>query len=171
MNNQMTVIDALSLFDTDKKQRLDFAKQVVDNLDNGTADALKVHLLLKSMEDIIKTLTDKSDKNKNSDLAKKYNKLLLDTAQRHGKEFDYYNASFKEKEVGVKYDFSNCNDSQLADLERQKAELEAKIKERQNFLKTLPTNPFNYINEDTGEVEELWKPIKTSTTTLETKLK
>lgn len=167
----MTVLSVLSLFDTTKEQRLNFAEQVLENIENGTAEALKVSLFFKKMQDIINVLNEKdSKKNKNADLAKRFTNLLLDEASKHGKQFSYNNAEFEIKEMGVKYNYSKCNDPVLKELELTVSYWNDRLKERQDFLKKLPSEPFNFVD-DNGEVHELYKPIKTSTTTLQTKLK
>lgn len=151
----------LELFQTTKEDRKEFVSTIVNQVQNGNVDPLKLHLQLKSMEDIIKGF--------NAD--EQYKSLLLDAAEKHGKAFDYQSAKFQIKETGTKYDYSQCNDSQLAELEEMKAKLEEQIKKHQTFLKTLPLSGKTILNEETGEAVTMYPPSKSSTTGLAITLK
>ena len=59
-------------------------------------------------------------------------------------------------ESGIKYDYS---------ADPIVTELEAKLKERKEFLKNLPVTGMTELNEETGEVIKIYRPIKKSTTT------
>jgi hypothetical protein len=69
---------------------------------------------------------------------------------------------FEMAETGTKYDFSKCGDSELPVLEVQAAEINALIKKRQEFLKTLPASGIDIITSD-GEAIKIYPPSKTST--------
>ena len=72
-------------------------------------------------------------------------------------------------EVGTKYDYINCNDVQLNKLLADQEFIEHQIKERQNFLKSLPTEGLETITSE-GEVIKLFPPNKTSTSSIKTTL-
>ena len=147
-----TVTD-LSLFETTKAERQDFAQSVVNGLKDGLSDPLKVHLQVKCMEDLIKQITSHPD----------YKDLTLDEAAKYGKSFEHYNAKFEVKEMGVKYDYSNCGDPIYNQLAEELAELEKKVKDRQAFLKAVQPGTELLIED---EVIVLYPPIKTSTTSI-----
>jgi ribosomal protein L32E len=69
---------------------------------------------------------------------------------------------FEMAETGTKYNFSECGDLELPELEAQAAELATKIKKRQEFLKSLPASGVDVITSD-GEAIKLYPPSKTST--------
>ena len=142
----------LSLFETSKEERQQFAIQVTNNLLEGMADPLKVHLQVKCMEDIIKQLTSNSV----------YKSMVLTEANKYGKSFEQFNAKFEVKEMGVKYDYSNCNDPVYKDLEDKLALIEAEIKARQIFLKSMPQSGQEILIDD--ELVKVYPPSKTSTT-------
>lgn len=148
----------LSLFETTKAERQDFAQSVVNNLKEGLSDPLKVHLQVKCMEDLIKQITSHPD----------YKDLTLDEAAKYGKSFEHYNAKFEVKEMGVKYDYSNCGDPIYNRLAEELAELEKKVKDRQAFLKAVQPGTELLIED---EVIVLYPPIKTSTTSITVNLK
>lgn len=152
-----TVTD-LSLFETTKAERQDFAQSVVNGLKEGLSDPLKVHLQVKCMEDLIKQITSHPD----------YKDLTLDEAAKYGKSFEHYNAKFEIKEMGVKYDYSNCGDPIYNQLAEELAELEKKVKDRQAFLKAVQPGTELLIED---EVVVLYPPIKTSTTSITVNLK
>jgi len=63
------------------------------------------------------------------------------------------------KEIGSKYDYSECNDQVLNKLLEKQTELNEEIKKRQEFLKKLPNN-FTLVDEETGEVSVIKPPVK-----------
>ena len=149
----------LSLFETSKAERQEFAIQVTNNLMEGLADPLKVHLQVKCMEDIIKQLTSNSV----------YKDLVVTEAQKYGKSFEQFNAKFEIKEMGVKYDYSNCGDPILRDLEDKLADIEKQLKDRQTMLKTVPESGMEIVCND--ELVKVYPPSKSSTTTVTVNLK
>lgn len=148
----------LSLFETTKADRQVFVDSIILGLKEGHSDPLKVHLQVKCMEDFIKQITSHPD----------YKDLTLDEAAKYGKSFEHYNAKFEVKEMGVKYDYSNCGDFIYNRLAEELAELEKKVKDRQAFLKAVQPGTELLIED---EVIVLYPPIKTSTTSITVNLK
>ena len=70
-------------------------------------------------------------------------------------------------EVGVKYNYMNCNDLEILELYEQERHLSEKIKEREAFLKTLPYTGLDIITAD-GEAVKIYPPSKTSTSSIKT---
>ena len=169
-NDQLTTVNILSLFETTKEQRKTFAEDIINRLRDGEVDPLKVHIQVKAMEEIIKTLTDKSEKtNKNFLLAIDYNGMLLDAAEKNGKKFQMFNAEFSVKEVGTVYDWNQCADTELIELQAQEADIKAKIKAKQDFLKTVPVSGLDIRIGD--EMVTVYPPAKSSTTSVAVSLK
>jgi hypothetical protein len=156
--NLITTTD-LSLFETTKAERQDFAQSVIKGIKDGLSDPLKVHYQVKCMEDIIKNITGDAE----------YKSMTLDEAAKYGKTFDHYNAKFEVKEMGVKYDYSVCNDPVYNKLKAQLTVLEDEVKSREKYLKAIPTTGVETLLED--EVITLYPPNKTSTTTITVNLK
>jgi hypothetical protein len=65
-------------------------------------------------------------------------------------------------EVGTKYEFGQCGDPVLRQLEADVNELSAKLKERQAFLKALPSSGIDFVDQE-GEVHKIYPPSKYST--------
>lgn len=161
---QMSPVSILSLMNSTKPQRLSFCLQVIEALENGNADPLQVHIYLKNLEAIFKTFTDEKT---GKQMAERYKSALLDAAAKQGgKTFELYNAKFQVKEAGHKYDWSVCNDPVINDLLCQQIELDAKIKERTEFLKTVPDAGLLITDEATGETNSVYHPNVSSTTTI-----
>lgn len=68
-------------------------------------------------------------------------------------------------EVGVKYDYVFCEDDILNDMMIQREALDERIKERQEFLKRLPSEGIDIISEH-GEVKRIYPPSKSSTSSV-----
>jgi hypothetical protein len=145
---------------------------LLDALMDGEGDVLKVQLQLKAMEDIINTITNTSKKdNKNYQVAELYKKLLLEAAQKHGKEFSYQSAEFKIGEFGTKYDYSQCGDTQIMDLLEQQARINEAVKERKAYLNSITKPTDVLLSKEDGEIATIYPPIKTSTTGVSVSLK
>jgi hypothetical protein len=71
-------------------------------------------------------------------------------------------AKFELAEVGYKYDWNACQDPILEQLESEVNSLKDRLKQRQEFLKTVPKEGIDIIF-DGGEVCRIYPPIKTST--------
>ena len=156
---QLETTSILSLFETSKAERATFVNDVVSRLESGQADPIKVHLQVKAMEDVVKCLNDN----------KEYKTLLLDAAEKNGKKFTAYNAEFNIREVGVKYDYSQCNDVELNQLQAQMDEINEKLKAKQKFLQTVPQAGMDILFSD--ELVKVYPPSKTSTTSVAVTLK
>lgn len=156
---QIPATSIVSLFETTKAERLSFVGQVLESVKEGNTNPLQLKLQLKSMEDIIKQISDNEE----------YKELLLSEAQKHGKSFDYHNSKFEVKEVGTKYNYALCADPILKELEQQAEAVNAKLKERQEFLKKMPIEGIEIRRED--ELVHVFPPAKYSTTSVAVTLK
>lgn len=158
--NQLPATSILSLFETDKKQRESFVADVVGRVDSGNVDPLKVHIHLKCIEEILKSIL-------NTDT---YRRAVLDEAAKYpGKTFELYNSEISVRETGVKYDYSKCNDPYLFSKLAEMQALESVIKRRQDFLKTVPAEGMPVMIDD--ELVTVYPPAKSSTTAATIKLK
>lgn len=72
----------------------------------------------------------------------------------------YFGCDIVEKETGVKYDYSVCNDAEWNDLTARIEKLDAERKEREKFLKGI-SKPLDSFNTDTGETFQIMPPLKT----------
>ena len=156
--NLITTTD-LSIFETTKAERQEFAQSVIKGIKDGLSDPLKIHYQVKCMEEVIKNITSDPD----------YKSMTLDEAAKYGKTFEHFNARFEVKEMGVKYDYSVCNDPTYNKLKAQLTVIEDELKAREKYLKAIPIQGVQTLLED--EVVTLYPPAKSSTTSITVNLK
>lgn len=141
-----------------KQEVASFAEGLIQSIQWGDINPLELDGRLKAMEEMIELVRKSQEMQEN----------LLIEAYKHGeKSFD--SGKFKHciKEVGVKYDYSCCDDEKLIELTNKNEKLVNEIKSRELFLKSiqpdLPCFDENGIR--------LFPPAKTSTTKVITILK
>lgn len=98
---------------------------------------------------------------------KEFKSMVMDAITPYGKE-GYKTprgAKFNIMEnAGTVYHYENCNDPYLIKFKEALEMLNSQIKERQEFLKTVPSAGLEiYVGE--GELITVYPPYKTSTTT------
>ena len=102
---------------------------------------------------------------------KRFIEYVRDEVSKFGKEYTTKNNTKIElAEVGTKYNFSLCNDFELPKLVQLLDEAKKKVDERQSFLKTIPTNGVDIMNEETGELIKIYPPTKESTSSIKVTL-
>lgn len=168
MQQELTTTNILSLLDTTKSERKSFALDVIEKIKDGEADALKIHCQVKSLESLVKMFTDKKDC---PETAIDYANLVLSAAEKHGKKFGLFNGEFQIKEAGVVYAYDKCNDSVIDSLLNELDFLKEAIKARMDFLKTVPVSGLDIFNKETGEVETVYPPARSSTTVVAVQIK
>lgn len=132
------------------------AQTLVTKVVEGEADPIQVFSTVKALVECLTIFL------KNKDVVDS----TIAACERYGKTGALYNgANLCVAEVGVKYDYSACNDPEWEDLSKQRAELDAKIKARETFLRGIPREA-TILNEDTGEITKVVPPIKTSSTSV-----
>lgn len=154
MNNNKEII--LSVYEMTKSERGEFVTRLVEKLESGEMSPLKVHKQVKCMEDLIKQITANEN----------YRNYLLAEAAHYPKSFELHGAKFQVKEAGTKYDYSQCNDYVLTELQQQLDELTEKVKNRQKFLQLAPPEGIEVLEDQSGEVYRIYPPSKSSTTTV-----
>jgi len=151
--------NAISLINTmpsNKEEIQSFFNQAKGMILSGHENPLKIKVQLKALEALLKKLN----------LDKDIEYYELEEANKHGKTFDLFNAKFQVKEVGVKYDFSNCNDYEYEKLIKEMNEIDIKIKEKEKELKGLKKE---MAETDTGNI--IYPPAKSSKTKVTVELK
>lgn len=149
-NNQLAVINSLPSSKTEQRK---FVEALVGAVLEGEKDPLKVEAQMKSLEDIVK------EYRKNPEIRD----LLLDEVRKYPKGVaEFYNATFQEKEVGVKYDFSQCGLAPYNELCQKIDELSAKKKEYEDMMKAHK-DTWLYTDMETGEQCEVNPPFRTAT--------
>jgi len=159
---EMSAASMVALFQTTKGQRNSFANQIIEDVLDGNLNPLQIHLQLKCMEDIVDQIISNEA----------FKDALLAEAQKfEGKSFEYLNAKIEKKEVGVKYDYSKCDDPAYLQLSESAKEFSLKLKSREVFLKSVPAEGITVTDESTGETTTIYPPSKSSTTAVVVTLK
>lgn len=147
----METIKLFSKIPETKEQVKKIAYQIRQSVLDGEVGPLQFIEQVSAMEQLFKSLKD--------DLLIK--DAVLSEAEKYGsKSFTKGNANFQIKEVGIKYDYSNCNDFEYEKLKSEQTSINEKVKAREDFLKTI--NPDVEIFGSDGV--QILPAIKTSTT-------
>ena len=146
---------------TTKEERTQVVREIFQELLEGRINPMELHIRMKCLEEVVKQLTSMPA----------YKAIVLDDAEKHGKSFQYHNAKVDIREVGVKYDYSVCGNSKLAELYERQEVIAEMIKDREDYHRSLPKTGIGAIHPETGEVETHYPPAKTSTTSVAVTLK
>jgi len=131
----MNAISTLTILPKTKGEIKNYVEAVKTDILSGYVNPLESALLLKSFEDIVKAL-------RSDDEIKRYIELEADKYTEKTIEFGGAKIAKSER---TSYDFKNCNDSIWLDLTMKKAQIDAELKGREAWLKSLsvPTPDIN----------------------------
>jgi hypothetical protein len=101
------------------------------------------------MEELVKAIQDNQ----------RFRELLMDEAVKEGKTFERYEARFEIRSAPAKLDYTACNDAEHTRLTASIEELKGRLKERESFLKSMPSCGLDIVTDD-GEVLRVFPPIK-----------
>ena len=136
-----------------KEEQAVLSSAMINSVLDGEIDPIKAVIQAKSLvETLTLFLKDKG-----------VNDLVLREVEKYGKQTSKDGATIAIKEVGSKWDYSECGDPIYNRLSSQKAEIEEKLKERDALLKATK-EPRTEVDEETGEVYTVNPPSKSSTT-------
>ena len=154
----MIPINTKDISELTKSQIKIVCKDIVDRI-SETGNAIESMEMISKMENFVKELRS------NKELIE----MVRDEVSKYGSKGLVTASGVKIElaEVGVKYDYSQCNDYEYSCLLEQKLFLDEKLKERENFLKMLPKSGTSIITE-LGEVIMVYPPSKSSTSSIKT---
>jgi len=141
-----------------KSQAQTFAQEIIEQVESGNYDALEVHIRAKAF---MVALTQVIESIETTTLAE---------AEKHGKSFDFKSARIEVKELGSKWHFDKSNDSKYFSIKSNIEKLDIERKDRETFLKSLKSKT-SILDEETGELIEIFPPYKTSKTGITVTLK
>lgn len=139
------------------KSAAEMAEMAVSAVVDGNVDPIKAHINVSRMEAAIKLYKDNED----------VRRITLDELAKYGKTATFGDCKLEEAETAVKYDFTACGDSKLADMYQQMDALKAAIKAREDMLKHL--QPQGAADPETGEI--MYPPARSSKTAIKTTFK
>ncbi|MDE5774181.1 MAG: hypothetical protein K2H86_06970 [Muribaculaceae bacterium] len=132
------------------------AQTLAARVTDGDVDPIEAYTTIKAMAECLNAFL--KDKN--------VMEATVSACEKHGRFGASYNgANICVAEVGVKYDFSVCHDPEWDELAKQKAEIEAQLKAREAFLRTVPGQQ-TIVSEETGQVVTIYPPAKSSSTSV-----
>jgi hypothetical protein len=146
----MTTLSVINVLPETKAEIATFVQDAKERILAGLENPLKIASQLKAFEEVIKELRDD----------KEIKESILKEAEKNGKSFKMFNASYQVKEAGTKYDYSVCDDQEWNNLEKQVSELSEKKKAREKFLQAIKNDVFD------GNGIQLNPPVKSSVTTV-----
>ena len=138
-----------------KDLQKDIAQRIIDSVSEGEQSAIQVAAK-------IKFITDSLD-----EASKGIKGLVIEEAEKYDRNEAVTvlgGYSVEVKEMGVKYDYSNCNHPRLNEIEQEIAKLSEEKKSIEATLKSLKAS-MTLVDEDSGEVIIVYPPLKKSTTT------
>ena len=144
--------------DLTKSQLKAISQQFIEAIgENGRV--IETAELIAKMEAFIKEIRSSKD----------FVEMVRDEVSKYGNKGTVTATGVKIElaETGVKYDFSQCNDYDLNCMLEQSEQLEAQIKERKEFLKTISKSGMDVVT-SFGEVIRIYPPSKSSTSNFKT---
>lgn len=138
-----------------------FVSKVKEEALSGEYDPLEVLKQLRMAQKAIELL------NKDEEIEEAAQKQHAKYGQ---KTVELTGATITSKEVGVKYEYSACGDTEWERYKSAESNAIENRKAREKFLQSL-TAPITIVNEETGETETINPAPKTSTTKLVVTLK
>jgi hypothetical protein len=161
MNQQIIQIDNLPV----SKQSAEAIRQeLLRRVQDGEISAVKIQSAIKFYEKVFN-----GDDKKDNGLNHLIKSNVIDEIEKDPKREEWFGFKVSVGEAGVRYNYDNCNDPELAELLEQEKELKEKIKDRQDFLKALKTG-LNIVTKD-GEAITVFPPAKISSTSAKFTLK
>lgn len=141
-----------------KEQIRHFAGMVKDEVMAGYIDPLQFYIRMKAMELLQKEIMDDPDIRA---------AVMKEADHYNAKTFDAFGAKITVKEVGVRYDFTQCGSADWEQRNRWANEHAEARKKIEDFLKKVPDT--GMADPETGEI--VYPPARKSTTSVTVELK
>ena len=135
-------MSTIKLFDNYPKNKFDqqmLANDIILPVIDGEVNPIETYIKARSMQEALKIVTD-DDRIKD---------LVISEVEKYGNKTEYNNANLQVKDVGVKYDYSVCNDQIYNDLLYMLNDIKEQIKIREKFLSKVPSEGATIVYEQT----------------------
>lgn len=127
-----------------------FSKSVIESVKSGNANPIEVLVMLRSLEAVSELVREEIEEN------------VLNAVDKYSeKVIEAFGARVEKAEVGVKYNYATSGDSEWEAMDSELKALKSRISEREAFLRALK-EPMDRLHKETGEVETIRPPKKTS---------
>lgn len=144
-------ISLLSSFDFPGTERKFVVSKTISDIKSGDLNPLDVAIWMKSMEKVIEGIKNSED----------FKEAILAELSKNSGKATIRGVDIEQIEAGTKYDYSSCGHPYVQKINEYKEF----IKSAESYLKGIPEDGGAYIDEDTGEVFDVRRPVKISTTT------
>lgn len=151
-----TAIQEITLL-RETKSIAELSSTAIEAIKGGWIDPIIAHTNLCKMEAAIKQVKENAE----------VRDITLLELSKYGKKHTFGDCTLEEAEAGVKYDYSECGDSELSELEKMKNDIEIRIKARHQMLRHIPIS--GMADPNTGEM--IYPPVKSSKTIIKTTFK
>jgi hypothetical protein len=138
-----------------KDLQKDIAQRIIESVKEGEQSALQIAGKIKFITDSLE------------EASKEIKPLVIEEAQKYDRNESLIVLGgylVEVKEMGVKYDYSQCNHPRLIEIDQELAKLSEEKKSIEATLKSLKAS-MTLVDEGTGEVITVYPPLKKSTTT------
>ena len=136
-----------------------FSDSVIESVKSGNENPIKVLIQLKAM--------DKASERIQKEIKDNY---MREADLYPGTSFEFMGNTVQKIDVRTEYDFTACEDPEWNRLESTIKNLKAMQKQRETFLRGSG-EPFTLLNEETGEIQRVYPPIKKTTPGLKVTIK
>lgn len=127
-----------------------FAEYEISRIEEGIDNPLEFKIKATALKKSLEIIEDKI-KNKAFDEASKY--------RGEGKVVEVFGAKIEFSDLGVRWDYSDCGDTQWNEFDKKIKELSELKKERELFLKSIK-GTLTIADETTGEMITIQSPIR-----------
>ena len=118
---------------------------------DGEIDPLRAVAKIRFLSDML-AATLKDDRVKNV--------ILNEIDKNGGKEVTAFGVKFAQKEMGVSYDYTVCQDPEYNRLATEMETLKAKMKEREKYLMGIPAEGIPMVDQETGDCYKVIRPLR-----------
>ena len=118
---------------------------------DGEIDPLRAVAKIRFLSDML-AATLKDDRVKNV--------ILNEIDKNGGKEVTAFGVKFAQKEMGVSYDYTVCQDPEYNRLTTDMETLKAKMKEREKYLMGIPAEGIPMVDQETGDCYKVIRPLR-----------
>ena len=86
--------------------------------------------------------------------------ILNEIDKNGGKEVTAFGVKFAQKEMGVSYDYTVCQDPEYNRLAGEMETLKTKMKEREKYLMGIPAEGIPMVDQETGDCYKVIRPLR-----------
>lgn len=132
----------------------EFSRKLIEELNDGEIEPLKFKVFVKCLETVLANIKPTLDE------------LALDEAEKYGqKSFGLLGAKIELREVGTRYNYSQCGYPEWERAEQKFKEISDRKKQIESLLQAVK-KPMSMNDEETGEVVTVYPPVKSSTSSV-----